>query len=408
MKKVLFFFPHNPYPAKTGAHKRCIELLNGLRELGCHVTFASSTYTSEQKWTPASIEGLRSEVGCDVQLHYSNCFEYVLTKSRNGVFRLLMAGRGRLPVLTSVSMKSWFSRVAEVYDPEIIFMNYIYFDSILNREGLSFQKTIIEMHDLVTLNKKMQDAILEVAGMKQFAKGVISQEVLDLDFFQKRKLKFDKSEFEIYDKYDHTICISENEKNLVDEYAPHTNAVFLPMTHAIAYHKNSYAADCLFCVGPNMFNVQGYYYFLYKLLPLIRARQSDFRLVVTGNFIQPLSPIVTEGIIYKGFVADLSKIYEVSCFFVCPVFGGTGQQVKIVEAMANGLPVIAFESAAKSSPLRHGVNGFIAKSQEEFCEYVLRLWKDRLLCRLLGEEARRTIEDGFDREKLIGGLASVL
>ena len=48
--KVLFFFPHNPYPAKSGAHKRCLEMLSGLRELGCEVTLMSSTLSSETPW----------------------------------------------------------------------------------------------------------------------------------------------------------------------------------------------------------------------------------------------------------------------------------------------------------------------------------------------------------------------
>jgi glycosyltransferase involved in cell wall biosynthesis len=34
--KVLVFFPHNPYPSKTGAHRRCLEILSALKELDAH------------------------------------------------------------------------------------------------------------------------------------------------------------------------------------------------------------------------------------------------------------------------------------------------------------------------------------------------------------------------------------
>ena len=110
----------------------------------------------------------------------------------------------------------------------------------------------------------------------------------------------------------------------------------------------------------------------------------------------------------KVFVDNLHDLYKSSRFFICPVFGGTGQQVKIVEAMAHGLPVVALEYAAHHSPLKHGMNGLVAKNIEEFAEHVVRLWNDRSLCRKLGAEARQTIATEFSREKLIRGLASLV
>src|SRR4029453_9600575 len=50
MKRALVFFPHNPFPPRSGAHRRCIEMLAGLKDLGYEVTFTSSHYTSQTKW----------------------------------------------------------------------------------------------------------------------------------------------------------------------------------------------------------------------------------------------------------------------------------------------------------------------------------------------------------------------
>ena len=46
-RKALFFFPHNPWPPRTGAHCRVLQMLSGLRELGCHITLASTSLYSE-------------------------------------------------------------------------------------------------------------------------------------------------------------------------------------------------------------------------------------------------------------------------------------------------------------------------------------------------------------------------
>src|SRR6266480_5171698 len=59
MKKVLVFFPHNPSPPLTGAHKRCLDIIGGLRELGCEVSLLSSTLSTDTKWEASSVAELK-------------------------------------------------------------------------------------------------------------------------------------------------------------------------------------------------------------------------------------------------------------------------------------------------------------------------------------------------------------
>lgn len=421
MKKVLFFFPHNPYPPKSGAHKRCLELLTGLKALGCHVILASSTYTSERPWTDASIEAIRKDLGCDVALHSPGSFELRLTGYFNRVrnfepsreiFRRLkkyiLYDGGIQPACISAGMKLWFKRLTRKSKPAVIFMNYAYFDCIVSRSIRKHRICVMEMHDLVTMNNRLQASIMAVIGMEGLAAGDIPASALDLDFFHNKGITPDPVEFLIYDTYDYTLCISEVERELVQQNSPHTRAVYLPMTQLAAPLENSYHQDALFTVGPNSFNVQGYYIFVNRILPLIKKLQPDFRLTVAGEFFYHISPRISDGINYIGFVADLHEFYEASRFFICPVFGGTGQQVKIVEAMANGLAVVAFEDAARRSPLRHGENGLVAKNEEEFSEHVIALWSDQALCRRLGQNARNTIAQEYSHNRLMSELAPLL
>ena len=53
----------------------------------------------------------------------------------------------------------------------------------------------------------------------------------------------------------------------------------------------------------------------------------------------PVRP--AESVTLRGFVNDLDPLLASARFAICPVFGGTGQQIKIVEAIARGLPVVA-------------------------------------------------------------------
>jgi glycosyltransferase involved in cell wall biosynthesis len=178
------------------------------------------------------------------------------------------------------------------------------------------------------------------------------------------------------------------------------------MTEAVAPVVNSYDGPSLLPVGNNPFNVQGYVYFVRRVLPSVRARCPDFVLRVTGPCCHRLSPV--EGVDLAGFVPDLAAALARARFLVCPVFGGTGQQIKIIEAMAHGVPVVALEAAAQSSPMRHGVNGLVARDAEEFAEHVCRLWTDRALCRQLGAAARETVARECSRERLVEQLSQLL
>jgi len=63
---------------------------------------------------------------------------------------------------------------------------------------------------------------------------------------------------------------------------------------------------------------------------------------------------------------------------------------------------------ATSSPIHHGVNGFIADDAAEFADYVAQLYADRALCRQMGDAARQTIADQFSQAKLTDDLRQLI
>jgi len=178
------------------------------------------------------------------------------------------------------------------------------------------------------------------------------------------------------------------------------------MTQEPVAVSNTYDGPALFATGPNPFNVHGYFYFVKRVLPRVGPRVDGFRLQVTGYASQRV--VGAAGVELAGFVPELGPLYRRSRFAVSPVAGGTGQQVKIVEAMAHGVPVVALRPAAANSPIQHEVNGLVANDAGEFAEHVVRLWRSPALCRRLGEAARQTIADSFSRRHFTERLASVL
>jgi len=406
--KVIFFFPHNPWPPRTGAHKRCLEMLAGLQEIGCEVTLLSSTISSETKWERSSIEVLNTDFGVNVHVYEGTMLDLKFKTLVRNLYQILK----RNPPINSLrhsppGMRHWFKGVFTKIWPDIVIISYAYWDRLLDQRMRKMAVCVIDSIDLLTLNMQMRHALKKYLPVPPITDDNIKDErILEEDYFEKLGLVTDAEEFRVYDKYDYTIAISPSEAFIIQKNVQKTRVLLIPMTHEVHRISNNYSGPALFPTGPNPFNIQGYLYFIKRVLPKVQRRVPFFSLQVTGSCCEHIS--ATRGILMSGFIPDLKVVYETARFVVCPVFGGTGQQVKIVEAMAHGVPVIALRAAAKGSPIKHGINGLIAYNAERFADYVVQLWNDNQLCFKLGESARDTIAAEFSRPNLLKGLSMIV
>lgn len=400
-RKALVFFPHNPLPPQSGAHQYLLTVLDTLRASGFRSMLVSSTQSSETPWTQNAIDWLNKEWDTDVLIHQPTLADQqYVAQQENAEFGTR---------LTPPGMHKTFREAFAHTKPELIAMNYAAYGSLATDPIFSTARRAIFMHDLATANDAMQKRMWESLGLKyagQFAPQDVPADFIDEKYFA-REAPFDPAEMAIYNQYDYTICVSKREGDLITRAAPNTQVLYSPnvgdMDRKIA---NSYSGDPIFAAGANLFNVQGFLYFAGKVMPRVLAKYPAFNLKVVGNAYRWLKP--QRGMQLMGFVDDISSLYAAAPFAICPLIGGTGQQVKIVEAMSAGVPVICMKNVAESSPIEHGINGLVASDANEFAEFVLQLHSDRQLCRWLGEGARETIRTRFTNSMVCEWLAPML
>ncbi len=70
-----------------------------------------------------------------------------------------------------------------------------------------------------------------------------------------------------------------------------------------------------------------------------------------------------------------------------------GHNMAMAEAMAAGLPVLG--NRHPSSPIRHGISGFLSDSPRELRHYAELLLEDRELAERMGRQARNTVAERF-------------
>jgi glycosyltransferase involved in cell wall biosynthesis len=174
---------------------------------------------------------------------------------------------------------------------------------------------------------------------------------------------------------------------------------FVPNIHEVVPPGPPYGsrADLLFLGGfLHKPNEDAVLHFVDNVLPLVRARQPEIRLVVVGS--DPPSSIQAcagEQVTVSGYVPDVAPYFARCRVFVAPLRFGAGLKGKIGQALAAGLPVVTTSIGAEGFGLRHEETAMIADDPERFAESVVKVYSDAALWRRLADGGRRLIQDRF-------------
>ncbi len=152
--------------------------------------------------------------------------------------------------------------------------------------------------------------------------------------------------------------------------------------------------------------------FLDAIAPMLRklGETHEFEFRVVGNFDYAMPGVDLKVVRFDKAreIADLEH-FDIGIYPLVDdpfVYGKSG--LKAIVYMAMGLPVVA--SAIGTTPLvvRHGENGFLVSSDNEWLEALRSLIDDPDLRRRLGEQARRDAVARFSIEAVAAQYQEVL
>jgi len=127
----------------------------------------------------------------------------------------------------------------------------------------------------------------------------------------------------------------------------------------------------------------------------IAPRFPNLKFLIVGSP-TPASLQPGKNVDLMGYVKDTRVLYKgFDTVVIAPLFSGTGQRVKLLEAFSMGCPVVTTSVGAMGFPIASGSQAIIADTIEEFVRALQRLAGDRELRKRIGHNARTMILDGF-------------
>lgn len=182
--------------------------------------------------------------------------------------------------------------------------------------------------------------------------------------------------------------------------------VWLPNVAALATiaqreHTNHHSANIVMVANLGYWpNAEGAQWFIDQVWPTIYAKRPDASLTIAGLGSEQLEFGV-------GFVEDLNELYGSAHVAIAPILHGSGTRIKILDAWARHVPVVATAVAIDGLRAIDGEHALIEDRPRHFADAVLRLLDDPNLGAALTACARDHLGRIFD-EHMITGRTRVL
>ena len=148
----------------------------------------------------------------------------------------------------------------------------------------------------------------------------------------------------------------------------------------------------------------------------LKAKKLDFTLLIAGE--GPLMEVLRQKshdiglddhICFCGFVSDMEKFYgSLDLFLLTSAWEGCSNV--ILEAMHNGLPVVAFNNSSIPEMVRDNISGFLVRNKDgrALADKVELLIRDPMLRAQFGNAGKKIVREKYDQNAAFKQLMTLI
>ncbi|AFZ36257.1 glycosyl transferase group 1 [Stanieria cyanosphaera PCC 7437] len=264
--------------------------------------------------------------------------------------------------------------------------------------------TILNEHNIESRILK-QCATITESDITTAASDVEAVKVF-LDSERESKL-LETYENKTWSKFALTTLVSEDDRQELLSRCPNSKAIVVKNgidTHNITPVNNSQAQKMLYMGTMTYYpNIDAVLYFTEEILPLIRQQNPKLPFCIAGR--EPSAEIQALATRYSDLEIiaspkNMSDVAQNCSIAIVPIRLGSGTRIKILHAMAMGLPVISTSLGCEGLEVTDGENILIRDTPKEFAEAVIQVSNDFQLKTKLSVNGRRLVEQTYDWQNI--------
>jgi len=219
----------------------------------------------------------------------------------------------------------------------------------------------------------------------------------------------------VWRRVDTVVAVSEVDKRKILDLEPACNVIVVPNGVDISYftprRKRVCTNDILF-IGEmrHIQNLDGISYFAEEIFPLILSDIPDATLTIVGSYMSKKVSALgkRKNIEVVGRVEDVRTPLSACDVMIVPVRISGGTRLRILEAMASGVPVVSTSIGSEGLDVSPDENIMIADDKHDFAERTLRLLKDDTLRKNISLKARKFVEKRYSWDKIVADFSEKL
>ena len=379
--KILHISPRKPYPPTDGGKIVAYNTIKYLAMRGHKITLACIVEKEEEipelekfcEWIPIQKDTTTTTAGL-----LSNLF----SKKPYTIFKY-----------HSEKIKQKIREILRKDDFDIVYIDGLhtaYYGTYIKQEfGLP---VVLREHNV------------EAKIMERFYKNQKNPLIKAYAYLQHKKLScYEAAICEVFDK---CFMITEEDERRIKEMNPRVRTSVIPSGVDTSYFYSMEIEEESFSIVSAasmdwLPNVEGMFWFCKDIFPLIKKEIPEIKLYVVGkNPPDSVKSLEKDDIIVTGFVEDVREYIARSAVFIVPLKTGSGMRIKILNALAMERAIVSTSIGCEGIDVINGKNIYIADTEEEFSQGVIKLLKNKEKRKRLGEAGLKLVKEKYQWERI--------
>ena len=379
--RVLFFTYDFPFPTTSGGKTRAFNLL---KYAGKNVELFLFSFTRE------SIDADRIEEVKKIGVKEQRLFQRKKLSDPSNVFALVNPKTSIFHSLYSDPRVS--SELKDAIDEWKI--DIVHFESFYTAFYLNKSYGVKQIFGTENIEYRLYE---------EYAKYIAPIFLKPFYFWEARKIK--SEELGLYKAADASLAVLQDEAEYIKKISGKKSFV-IPNGVDLSYFsykqkkihekKKTILFIGNFSYFPNIDAVKFFYKNVFSCLAL-----EELEFLIVGKNAAGLQFLKNDKRVKTfDYFEDIRDAYYKSDIFVSPIRIGGGTNFKILEAMACGVPVIAFPHRTQGIGAKDGKEILLAKDSNDFVKKIHKVFAEKDTAAALTRNARKLIEEKFSWDKI--------